>query len=124
MSEHIVSRKIYFLVFGGLMIGTLLTVLAARINFGGVLNDIIALTIAISKAMLVILFFMHVRYSSRLIWIVVAGSFFWLAIMLVLTLSDYKSRQWFQRQSGAKTSHVLLIDKFTPALPHTSTATI
>ncbi len=94
MSEHIVSRKIYFLVFGALMVLRILTVIAANINFGGVLNDIIAMTIAVTKAVLVILFFMHVRYGSRLIMIVVVAGFFWLGIMLALTMSDYQSRRW------------------------------
>lgn len=97
MSEHIVSRKIYFIVFGALMVGTILTVAAARIDFGGALNDIIAMTIAVTKAMLVILFFMHVRYGSRLIMVAVAAGFFWLGIMLVLTLSDYQSRRWLEQ---------------------------
>jgi len=99
MSEHIVSRKLYFMVFGGLMIGTLLTVLAAQVDFGAVLgpnfrvlNDVVALTIAVSKALLVILFFMHVRYSSRLVMLVVVAGFFWFGIMVVLTMSDYMSR--------------------------------
>ena len=104
MSEHIVSRKIYFLVFAALMVGTVLTVLAARVDFG-MMNDVIAMTIAVTKAMLVILFFMHVRYSSRLIWIVVAGSFFWLAILLALTLSDYGSREWFGRPQEFPKAH-------------------
>lgn len=93
MSEHIVTRKLYFIIFGALMVLTVITVIAANFDFGR-MNDIIAMTIAVSKAMLVLLFFMHVRYSSRLIWVVVAGSFFWLGIMLVLTLSDYSSRGW------------------------------
>ncbi|MCA1633181.1 MAG: cytochrome C oxidase subunit IV family protein [Acidobacteria bacterium] len=94
MSEHIVSRTVYFGVFGALMVGTALTVIAATIDFKG-MNDVIAMTIAVVKALLVLLFFMHVRYSSRLIWVVVASMFFWLAIMLVLTLTDYSSREWF-----------------------------
>jgi cytochrome c oxidase subunit 4 len=94
MSEHIVSRKVYFVIFGALMVGTALTVLAATQNFGWA-NDLIAMTIAVGKAMLVLLFFMHVRYSSRLIWVVVCSMFFWLAVMLVLTLTDYSSREWF-----------------------------
>lgn len=94
MSEHIVSRKIYFLVFGALMVGTVLTVLAARVDFG-VFNDLIAMSIAVTKAMLVILFFMHVRYGSRLTMLVVAAGFFWLGIMIVLTFSDYLSRGMF-----------------------------
>lgn len=94
MSEHIVQRKLYFSVFIALMVGTALTVFAATINFGA-MNDVIAMTIAVSKALLVLLFFMHVKYSSRLIWVVVASMFFWLAIMLALTLTDYSSRDWF-----------------------------
>ncbi len=77
------------------MVGTLLTVLAARVDFGA-FNDVIAMTIAVTKAVLVILFFMHVRYSPRLTWVAVAGGFFWLGIMIVLTLSDYLSRDWLR----------------------------
>ncbi len=96
MSEHIVSRKVYFVVFGALMVLTALTVFAANIDFGA-LNDVIAMTIAVTKAVLVILFFMHVRYGSRLIMLVVVAGFFWLAIMMVLTLSDYNSRKWVEQ---------------------------
>ncbi len=93
MSEHIVSRKIYFLVFGALMILTALTVVAANFDFGA-LNNVIAMTIAVTKAVLVILFFMHVRYGSKLIMVVVVAGFFWLGILLALTMSDYQSRRW------------------------------
>ena len=94
MSEHIVPRKVYFGVFGALMVGMALTVLAAQVNFGR-MNDVVAMTIAVTKMMLVLLFFMHVLYSSRLIWVTVASMFFWLIILLALTLSDYTSRTWF-----------------------------
>ena len=94
MSEHIVQRKTYFLVFGALMVLTALTVIAATIDFK-FMNDVIAMTIAVTKMMLVLLFFMHVRYSGRLIWVVVASMFFWLVILLALTMSDYISRDWF-----------------------------
>lgn len=95
MSEHIVSRKIYFLIFGALMVLTALTVFAARISFEHeFVGTIIALTIAVTKAVLVVLFFMHVRYSSRLTWIVIASGFLWLAILISLTLSDYLTRGW------------------------------
>jgi cytochrome c oxidase subunit 4 len=94
MSEHIVGRKTYFLVFAGLMVGTVLTVFAATIDFGR-MNDVIAMSIAIAKMLLVLLFFMHVRYSSRLVWVVVAAMFFWLLILLLVTLTDYTSREWF-----------------------------
>ena len=96
MSEHVVPRKTYYLVFGALMVLTALTVFAANVNFGR-LNDLIAMTIAVVKMTLVLLFFMHVRYSSRLIWAVVISMFFWLAIMLTLTLTDYSSRTWLGR---------------------------
>src|SRR5215212_7574938 len=93
MSEHIVQRKVYFVIFGVLMVGTLLTVAAAfkdldHVMFPGA-NTVVALTIAVVKATFVVLYFMHVRYSSRLIWVIVAAGFFWLAIMFVFTLSDY-----------------------------------
>jgi cytochrome c oxidase subunit 4 len=91
MSEHIVSRKLYLLIFAALMVLTVVTVLAAQRDFGR-LNDIIAMAIAVTKATLVVLFFMHVRYSSRLTKVVVVSGFFWLAIFVVLTMSDYLSR--------------------------------
>jgi cytochrome c oxidase subunit 4 len=93
MAEHIVSRRLYFLIFGVLMTLTAITVYAANINLGSEkLNTIVALTIAVIKATLVILFFMHVRYSPRLTWVVIASGFLWLAIMISLTLADYLSR--------------------------------
>jgi cytochrome c oxidase subunit IV len=93
MSEHIVSKKMYFVIFGALMVLTIITVIAANIDLGSEkLNTIVALAIAVTKAVLVILFFMHVRYSSRLTWVVVAGGFLWLFIMVGLTMSDYLSR--------------------------------
>ena len=94
MSEHIVPRKVYFTVFGALMVGTAVTVLAAQLNIGP-FNDLLAMTIAVTKMTLVLLYFMHVRYSSRLIWVIVAASFFWLILMIALSLADYGSRTWF-----------------------------
>ena len=103
MSVHIVPRKTYFSVFAALLVGTALTVIAANVNFGR-MNDVIAMTIAVTKMMLVLLFFMHVRYSSRLIWVIVASMFFWLLILLLLTLTDYTSRDWFGSNVGGITS--------------------
>jgi cytochrome c oxidase subunit 4 len=93
MSEHIVPRRVYYLVFGVLMLGTFLTVQAAFIDLGP-LNTVAALTIAVVKATFVVLFFMHVKYSTRLTWATVFGALFWLAILLVLTLNDYLTREW------------------------------
>jgi cytochrome c oxidase subunit 4 len=95
MSQHIVSKKIYFGVFATLMVLTLVTIEVAMIDLGKI-NTVAALTIAVCKATLVILYFMHVRYSSRLTWIVVACGLFWLVIMIALTMSDYLSRAWIQ----------------------------
>lgn len=99
MSEHIVPRSTYFLVFGALIVLTAVTVAAANFDFGP-MNDVVAMTIAVTKMMLVLLFFMHVRYSSRLIWVIVASMFFWLIILLALTLTDYSSRDWFGSNVG------------------------
>jgi cytochrome c oxidase subunit 4 len=91
MSEHIVSRKIYFAIFGALMVLTVITVLVARVDLGA-LNNIVALTIAVIKATLVVLYFMHVRYSSRLTWVFVLAGLFWLFILMAITLTDYRTR--------------------------------
>jgi cytochrome c oxidase subunit IV len=93
MTNHVVPTRVYYLIFAALMIGTYLTVQAAFIDLGP-LNTVVALGIACVKAALVVLFFMHVRYSTRLTWAVVAGSVFWLGILLVLTFSDYLTRPW------------------------------
>jgi cytochrome c oxidase subunit 4 len=85
------------MIFGTLMICTILTVFAAEIDlnryFSG-LNIIVALTIAVFKASLVVLFFMHAKYSPKRTQLVIIASVFWLAIMLFMTMSDYVSRSW------------------------------
>jgi cytochrome c oxidase subunit 4 len=90
-SHHITSRKTYFLVFLALMILTVVTWLVAQVDLGWA-NDLVALTVAFTKAMLVILFFMHVRHSTRMTILTASAGFFWLAIMLFYTLSDYFTR--------------------------------
>ena len=94
MSEHIVQPRIYVTIFLALMVGTTLTVMAAFYDFPGPLNAVIALTIASIKATLVVLYFMHVRYSGRLIWLVIVAALLWLAIMFAITFSDYWTRAW------------------------------
>ena len=96
MSEHIVSLRVYVTIFLALMAGTGLTVWAGLHDFPGQLNVIIALTIAVIKATLVVLYFMHVRYSARLIWVVFTSALFWLAILFAFTFSDYWTRGWLQ----------------------------
>jgi cytochrome c oxidase subunit 4 len=82
-------------------VGTALTVIAAfqdfTVKLGGheiPFNTVIALAIAVTKATFVVLYFMHVRYSSRLVWVVVTSALFWMAIMFALTFSDYWTRGW------------------------------
>jgi cytochrome c oxidase subunit 4 len=94
MSEHIVYPRVYIGIFLILLVGTALTVVAARQDFPGPLNAVVALTIASIKATFVVLYFMHVRYSGRLIWLVIGSALLWLAIMFAITFSDYSSRGW------------------------------
>jgi cytochrome c oxidase subunit 4 len=93
MAEHIVPTRVYYTIFVILMLCTLLTVWVAFLDLG-TLNTVAALAIAVFKTTLVVLFFMHVKYSTRLTWVVVIGSVFWLGILLALTMGDYLTRGW------------------------------
>jgi cytochrome c oxidase subunit IV len=95
MSGHVAPKSMYYLVFAALMVGTALTVGVAFIDLGA-LNNVLMLGIAITKGLLVVLFFMHVRWSTRLTWLVVASGFFWLLILFGLTMTDYLSRGWVE----------------------------
>lgn len=99
MSEKIVPIRIYLIIFGALMVLTATTTWMAFLNLGR-LNTVAALVIAVIKALLVALFFMHVRYSSRLTRIVVAGGLMWLVILIALTMGDYLTRGWLKQISG------------------------
>jgi len=91
--DHIVSPKIYVTIWLILLAFTGITVWAAFQSFG-IFNPIIALAIACTKATLVILFFMHVKYSPRMIALVIGCGLFFLSILMVLTCADYISRAW------------------------------
>ena len=91
MSGHVAPKSMYYAVFAALMVGTVLTVAVAFVDLG-VFNNILMLGIAMTKAMLVILFFMHVRWSTRLTWVIAASGFFWLLILFGLTMQDYLTR--------------------------------
>jgi cytochrome c oxidase subunit 4 len=93
MSGHVAPKSMYVGIWAALMVGTALTVLAAEVDLGP-LNNIVMLAIACAKASLVVLFFMHVRWSSRLTWVVAASGFFWLLILFGLTMQDYLTRGW------------------------------
>lgn len=91
--HHIVGPKVYLAVFFALMVGTALTTAVAFVDLG-VLNPVIALAIACIKASLVVLFFMHIHYSSKLLKITVAAGLFTFMALITMTLSDYISRAW------------------------------
>lgn len=90
---HVSSVRSYVLVFGALLVLTGTTVAIAFLDVG-VMNDVVALSIAVTKMLLVVLFFMHAKYSTRLTKIIVTSGFVWLALLIAFTLSDYTSRGW------------------------------
>jgi cytochrome c oxidase subunit IV len=90
-AKHLVPLRIYFTIFSLLMVLTAVTVGVSFIDLGA-MNTVVAIVIAVIKMLLVVLYFMHVRYSTRLTLAVVAGGFFWLLLLLGLTLADYLTR--------------------------------
>jgi cytochrome c oxidase subunit 4 len=96
MMHKVVPVKNYVLVFLILIALTITTVAVSKIELGE-FNFIVAMTIAVIKAVLVILFFMHVKGSSAMTKLFVGAGFFWMAILLVFVLSDYLSRGWVPR---------------------------
>lgn len=105
--EHIVPVGTYVGVFLALLVGTALTTWIAYIDLGR-WNTVVALVIAVIKMLLVILFFMHVKYNKGLSRIVIIGAFFWLGIMLTLSLSDELTRSWELNPSAWNTILPLL----------------
>jgi cytochrome c oxidase subunit IV len=95
MSGHVAPKSMYYSVFAALMVGTALTVLVAFYDLGP-LNNVLMLGIAMTKATLVILYFMHVRWSSRLTWVIAASGFVWLLILFGITMTDYLTRGWVE----------------------------
>jgi len=115
-SEHIVSPGVYITIFLALIVGTGLTVWAAFQNFGP-FNIVIALGIATIKATLVVLYFMHARYSPKRTQLVIVCAIFWLAIMLALTLSDYLRRSTTPESSVLPASPLLGLRLVSPDSP-------
>lgn len=90
---HVVPLSLYFTIIVILFTLTGLTVWTASMDLGAY-NTVVALLIAITKATLVVLYFMHVRWSKRLVWIMVGSSLVWFAILIAFTMQDYMSRGW------------------------------
>jgi cytochrome c oxidase subunit 4 len=96
MSSNVVSIKTYLSIFGILMVLLGATVLVAYIDLGG-WNLPVAMAIAMVKGVLIVLFFMHVRYGSSLAKVFAGAGFFWLFILLSIAMSDYATRHWLVR---------------------------
>ena len=112
MSAHVLPKSTYYTIFFSLMVLTAITVAVSFINLGS-LNFPIAIGVAITKATLVVLFFMHVKYSSHMTKMIVAIAIFFLMILLGLTMTDYLTRGWFSSPrgtSGAGTSVTITHD--------------
>src|SRR6202041_1095014 len=109
MSEHVVPLRVYIGIFVALLLLTALTTGVAYVDLGA-FNTVAALVIAVVKMLLVVLFFMHVKYSPGLTRLVILAGFFWLAIMIALTLSDELSRGW----TGTPQPWSLLLPVFHP----------
>ena len=91
-SEHVVSAKLYWLIWLILIVATVVTALVARIDLGP-FNTVVALTIATAKASIVVLIFMHVKYTSeKMTKAILIAAVFWLLLLLILSLTDYSSR--------------------------------
>ncbi len=91
MGAHLVPLRVYLGVFAALLVLTAATVGVAFVDLGA-WNTPLALTIAVAKGLLVVLYFMHVRYGRRLVWLFAAAGFLWLAILFLFTFAEYLSR--------------------------------
>ena len=99
MTSHIESLKVYFVIFVTLLSLTALTATIAFVDLGP-FNIYVAMTIAVIKALLVVMFFMHLRYSSSLTKLFVSAGLLWFAILMSLTTSDFFTRAWQLRPQG------------------------
>jgi cytochrome c oxidase subunit IV len=107
-TEHIVPVSTYILVFLALMVGTALTTWIAYIDLGK-WNTVVALVIAFTKMLLVVLFFMHVKYATGLTRVIIIAGFFWLGIMITLSCTDELTRTWeIVPQSWLPTTNMII----------------
>ncbi len=115
MSAHVVPKSLYFIIFATLLALTALTTGMAFVDLGP-WNTVVALVIACCKASLVILFFMHWKWSTHLVRVVILSALLWLAILLVLTSTDFLSRHWTPVPEGWQSS--LLSAPAPPGFEH------
>ncbi len=107
--HHIVPVPIYVAIFIALLVLTGLTVWVAFLDLGewGFLHTPLALAIASLKAMLVVLWFMHVKYSVRLTWVFIVAGLLWLLILILITVGDYAGRNWEYRSEGWRATEMV-----------------
>jgi len=91
--HHIVPKRVYFAVFAALIVLTWVTAWVSTVDLGR-LNIVVALSIAVCKASLVVMFFMHVKYGTRLTKMIVLCGLFWLMLLLFITMADIWTRGW------------------------------
>ena len=103
MAHHVVDTRVYYRVFAALMALLVLTIVAAWIEHDTI-NAVIAITIAVTKAVLIVLFFMHVKYSAGTTKVFAAAGFGWLILLFLLTFGDYKTRSWPTNTGPAETA--------------------
>ncbi len=97
MAEHVTPPRTYLIILVALLVLTAVTVGISRLPLSPDWHLVIGLTIAVGKAMLVLLFFMHLLRSPQLVWLVALGALMWLAILIFLTMNDYLTRDWYPR---------------------------
>lgn len=98
MEETIVPKRTYFTVWAALLLLLAVTVGVSYVHLGW-LNIVAAVSIAVTKALVIAMYFMHLRYSARIMWIFAGVGFFWLLILFSLSLGDYMTRSWLPAPS-------------------------
>jgi cytochrome c oxidase subunit IV len=109
MSEHVLPKKLYFMVFLSLIVLTAITTGVAFIDLGP-LNTVVALVIAVLKATLVVLFFMHLKYQTGMTRVVILAALLWLAVLIGITMSDVFTRHWTEKGAPWNRSAVISPD--------------
>jgi cytochrome c oxidase subunit 4 len=121
-SQHIISAKLYTVIYIILMVLLVVTVAGDLLFHEALFQTTFALAIAVIKALLVVLFFMHVRYSSRLTWAFASAAFVWLGIMFVLTFADYLTRGTAPERLYESPTGALVTSKLPPSPEHEPTS--
>ncbi len=106
MSEHVLPKRLYFVIFVSLVVLTAITTGVAFIDLGP-FNTVVALVIAVFKATLVVLFFMHLKYQTGMTRVVIVAALLWLAVLIGITMSDVFTRHWTEKGSSWQRSSII-----------------